>query len=117
MKPSFNNEKTKWLPLLNRIRQFYRNRILPARGLLGANVYFGKFVDSIPDGSIVLFPCRQTMLCCGIAGIVAFKNKAKARHHFRLEKLEEMTRQIEEAGYKSCQQTGRWNDCYLSGTE
>ncbi|MEJ2729734.1 MAG: SIS domain-containing protein [Deltaproteobacteria bacterium] len=117
MKPSSNNDKTGRLPILMRIRQFYDSRILGVRWLLGANVYFGKYVDSVPDGSIVFFPCRQTMLCCGIAGIVAFKNKPKARHDFRLESLEEMTRQIEAAGYKACQQTERWNDGYLSGGE
>ena len=117
MKPSLNKEKSGRLPLLSRFRQFCRNRILPARWLLGANVYFGKYVDSIPDGSIVFFPCRQTILCCGIAGIVTFKNKPKARHNFMLELLEEMARQIEAAGYSACQQTGSWNNCYLSGSE
>ena len=117
MKPSLKNKKTSRLPLLRRFRQFYRHRILPARWILGANVYFGKYIDSIPAGSIVFFPCRQTILCCGIAGIVAFKNKPKPRHNFRLESLEEMARQVEAAGYKACQQTNRWSDCYLSGNE
>ncbi len=108
---------TRRLPCLRRICNFYRKRILQARWLLEANVYFGKYVDRIPDGSIVFFPCRQTMLCCGIAGIVAFKNKPKERHNFNFESLEEMARQIEACGYQFCQQTDRWNDCYLSGSE
>ena len=108
---------TRRLPFLRRICNFYRKRILQARWLLEANVYFGKYVDRIPDGSIVFFPCRQTMLCCGIAGIVAFKNKPKERHNFNFESLEEMAGQIEASGYQSCQQTDRWNDCYLSGSE
>jgi glucosamine--fructose-6-phosphate aminotransferase (isomerizing) len=108
---------TAQLPFLRRIRHFSRNRILRARWLLGAKVYFGKYVDRVPNGSIVFFPCRQTMFCCGIAGIVAFKNKPKERHNFKLESLEEMARQIEAAGYQSCQQTERWDDCYLSGSE
>ena len=108
---------TRRLPFLRRIFNFYRNRILPARWLLGANIYFGKYIDRIPEGSIVFFPCRQTLFCCGIAGIVAFKNKAKARHNFNFESLEEMAGQIEASGYQSCQQTDRWNDCYLSGSQ
>jgi glucosamine--fructose-6-phosphate aminotransferase (isomerizing) len=112
-----NTEKTEQLPHLKRIRHFFHNRILSARWLLGVNVYFGKYVERVPDGSIVFFPCRQTILCCGIAGIVAFKNKPKERHNFKLESLEEMARKIEAAGYESCQQTHRWNECYLSGSE
>jgi glucosamine--fructose-6-phosphate aminotransferase (isomerizing) len=114
MKTSLN---TAQLPFLRRIRHFCRNRILRARWLLGANVYFAKYVGRVPNGSIVFFPCRQTILSCGIAGIVAFKNKPKQRHNFNLESLEEMARQIEAAGYQSCQQTDRWDDCYLSGSE
>jgi hypothetical protein len=117
MKSSVNTEKTEKLPLLKRIRLFCRNRILSLRWLLGVNVYFGKYVDRVPDGSIVFFPCRQTMLCCGIAGIIAFKNKPQERHNFKLESLEEMAGQIEAAGYESCRQTDRWKDCYLSGSE
>ena len=117
MKLSLNTEKTKRWPLLRRMRHFYRNRILRARWPFGANVYFAKYIDRLPDGSIVFFPCRQTTLCCGIAGIVAFKNKPKELHNFKFESLEEIARQIEAAGYQSCQQTGKWNDCYLSGSE
>jgi len=101
MKSSSKTEKTKRPTLLRRIRHFYRNRILRTRWLFGANVYFGKYVDRLPDGSIVFFPCSQTTLCCGIAGIVAFKNKPKERHNFKFESLEEMVRQIEDAGYQS----------------
>ncbi len=114
MKLSLN---TAQLPFLRRIRHFYRNCILRARWLLEAKVYFGKYVDRVPNGSIVFFPCRQTMLCCGIAGIVAFKNKPKERHSFNFESLAEMARVMEASGYQSCKQTDRWNDGYLGGSE
>ena len=114
MKLSLNSKHG---PFLKRIWCISRDRILQARRLLEANVYFGKYVDRIPDGSIVFFPCRQTMLCCGIAGIVAFKNKSKRHHNFNIESLEEAVRQMEASGYQSCRQTDSWNDCYLSGSE
>ncbi|MGD9239587.1 MAG: SIS domain-containing protein [Desulfobacterales bacterium] len=114
MKSSLNTAPQ---PFLRRIYNFCRKLILRIRWLLEANVYFGKYVDRVPNGSIVFFPCRQTMFCCGIAGIVAFKSKPQERHNFKLESLEEMVRQIEAAGYQSCQQTDRWKDCYLSGSE
>ena len=104
-------------PFLRRIRHFCRNRILPVRRLLEADVYFGKYVDRIPEGSIVFFPCRQTMLCCGIAGIVAFKNIPEEHHNFSFEPLEEMARQIEASGYQSCQQSDSWSDVYLGGSK
>ena len=104
-------------PFLRRIKNLSHDRILDVRRLLKANIYFGKYVDCVPDGSIVFFPCRQTMLCCGIAGIVAFKNKSKARHHSNFESLEEIVRQMEASGYRTCQQTDSWNDGYLSGSE
>ncbi|MCK5420326.1 MAG: hypothetical protein KAI93_17500, partial [Desulfobacterales bacterium] len=85
--------------------------------VLQANVYFGKHIHRVPDGAIVFFPCRETMLYCGIAGIVAFKNKPAMRHRFDLESLEKMARQIEAGGYQSCQQTDAWNECYLGGSE
>jgi hypothetical protein len=114
MKLSLN---TAQLPFLRRIRHFCRNRIPRARWLLEANVYFGKYVDRVPNGSIVFFPFRQTMLCCGIAGIVTFKNKPKERHNFNFEPLAEMAREMEVSGYQSCKQTDRWNDCYLGGSK
>jgi glucosamine--fructose-6-phosphate aminotransferase (isomerizing) len=117
MRSSLNTEKKERLPLLRRIRHFCRTRIIWAQRLFGTRVYFGKYVDQLPDGSIVFFPCRQTVLCCGIAGIVAFKNKPKERHNFKFESLEEIARQIEAAGYQSSQQTDEWHDGYLSGSE
>jgi hypothetical protein len=114
MKLSLN---TAQLLFLRRIGHFCRNRILQARWLLETHVYFGKYMARVPNGSIVFFPCRQTMFCCGIAGIVAFKNNPKERHNFNFKSLAEMAREIEACGYQSCQQTGRWDDCYLGGSE
>ena len=74
-------------------------------------------MERVPYGSIVFFPCSQTMVCCGIAGMVAFKNKPKGRHNFKVDAFGEKIRQIESTGYQSCQQTGKWQDGYLGGSE
>ena len=109
--------KTERRTLSRRIRHFCHTRLQQALRLLAASVYFGKYADRLPDGSLVFFPCRQTLLCCGIAGIVTFKSKPKARHDFKLDSLEGIVAEIEAAGYAPCQQHGRWNDCYLGGSE
>jgi glucosamine--fructose-6-phosphate aminotransferase (isomerizing) len=99
------------------IGKLFHNWVHQARLVLQADVYFGTHIHRVPDGAIVFFPCWETMLCCGIAGIVAFKNKPPMRRHFDLEALENRVRQIEAGGFQSCQRTDAWNDAYLGGGE
>ena len=107
----------RYAPLLKAIRAIYRRGVEWLRGFLTAGVYCGKFTDRVPDGSIIFFPCRQTTLNCGIAGIVAFKNKKSTTDGLDLDSLEELIRQIEAGGYQSCQQNQQWHDCYLGGND
>ncbi|MDH4206969.1 MAG: hypothetical protein OEV45_15725, partial [Desulfobacteraceae bacterium] len=58
-------------------------------GLL-ADVYFGKHMSSVPNHSFVFFPCHEHILCCGITGIVSFKNKKEAVDHADLAVLNGM---------------------------
>ena len=104
-------------PLLRSICTFFQLQVARVRALLAANVYFGKHIDRVPDGSIVFCPCRQTVLCCGIAGIVAIKNKNSAPGRLDLGSLEDLVRQIETSDYPSCAQADRWKGCYLGGRE
>lgn len=46
-------------------------------GLCADRIYFGRSLARVPAGAIVFFPCRPTLLACGLAGIVAFKQKKK----------------------------------------
>jgi glutamine---fructose-6-phosphate transaminase (isomerizing) len=39
------------------------------------NIFFGRALSELPENSIVFFPIMENTLCCGIAGIVAFKGK------------------------------------------
>ncbi len=104
-------------PLLRSIYDFFQLQVARVRALLAANVYFGKYIDRVPDGSIVFGPCRQTMLCCGIAGIVAIKNKKSTPSRLDLGSLEDLARQIETSDYRSCAQADRWKGFYLGGRE
>jgi glucosamine--fructose-6-phosphate aminotransferase (isomerizing) len=42
------------------------------------NIHIGRNPACLPPRSIVLFPCRQTILCCGLAGILVIKGAKKA---------------------------------------
>ena len=41
-------------------------------GFCADRIYFGRSLARGPAGAIVFFPCRPTLLACGLAGIVAF---------------------------------------------
>ncbi|MEN8780257.1 MAG: hypothetical protein ABF292_04035, partial [Desulfobacterales bacterium] len=46
-------------------------------GLCTDRIYFGRSLARVPSGAVVFFPCRPTLLACGLAGIVAFNQKKK----------------------------------------
>lgn len=102
--------------MLRRIHIFYGEWIHRTAMVLKATVYFGKYVGRVPHGSIVFFPCRQTTLGCGIAGMVAFKNKPVRAGDFNLESIKDMARQVEAASRQAPRQSGRFNDGYLGGS-
>ena len=60
--------------LKEKLSGFSRSIYSKALYLLLAEVYFGKNPASVPDNSIVFFPCSANILFCGFAGIVACKN-------------------------------------------
>jgi len=107
--------KRKLERILERVSVLGGDWIRRAASVLKANVYFGRYVSRVPEGSIVFFPCCQTILGCGIAGIVAFKNKPAKSSHFNLELLKEMARHVEASSAQSAGQNDRWNDRYLGG--
>jgi len=102
--------------ILWRIYTFCCNWIQQTGLVLNANIYFGRYIGQVPEGSIVFFPSRQTMLGCGIAGIVAFKSRPAKRSDFKLGLLKDMARQVEAGSRKSPVQNGRFNDRYLGGS-
>ena len=108
--------KTKSTRILKCLCAFYYNWLQWTASVLKANVYFGRYAGRVPGGSIVFFPCRQTMLGCGIAGIVAFKNQPARRSDFRLELLNDMVRQVEAGSRQLPRQNDGFSDCYLGGS-
>lgn len=94
-----------------------RHWVHQARLVLQADVYIGKHIQRVPHGAIVFFPCSATLLYCGIAGIVAFKNKPAVKRHLDLKSLEKKVCKVEAGGYSSCQPTNAWHETYLGGGE
>ncbi|MGD8971004.1 MAG: glutamine--fructose-6-phosphate aminotransferase, partial [Desulfobacterales bacterium] len=56
-------------------------------GLCANRIYFGRSLARVPAGAVVFFPCRPTLLACGLAGIVAFKQKQKGAQPVELENM------------------------------
>ena len=85
--------------------------------ILAADVYLGKHIDRLPAGSLVFFPYRETVLNCGIAALVSYKER-KAGH---LQKpsvfLDELVSQLEDLNFDSCKAAGDAGiaDRYLGG--
>jgi glucosamine--fructose-6-phosphate aminotransferase (isomerizing) len=112
------------MPYLSRLMSYLKSgayvffrQVERCRSLLSAHVYIGKFIERVPQGSIVFFPCRQTTFFCGIAGIVAFKNKKSTTDGLDLDSLENLIGQIEAGGYQSCAPAKRLDHDYLGGKE
>ena len=63
-------------------------------GCLLADVYFGKHMSGVPDGSMVFFPCRDNVLCCGLTGIVSFKKKNKTDSRIDITSLKDMLKKV-----------------------
>jgi len=81
-----------------------------------ANVYFGKHMSSAPHHSIVFFPCHEHVLCCGITGIVSFKNKKEAVDHADIDVLNGMVEKLESRLFQDCKNNNLcFNDHYLGG--
>jgi glucosamine--fructose-6-phosphate aminotransferase (isomerizing) len=81
-----------------------------------ADVYFGKHMSGVPNHSIVFFPCRENILCCGITGIVSFKNKKVADDPANLDVLSGILDKLEVRRFENCKQNNLClKDHYLGG--
>lgn len=70
--------------------------------LSAANVYIGKHLSLVPEGSLVFFPCTNSTLFCGLAGIVAFKHKETTDRVFDPSRLQQTVERITAQSYTAC---------------
>ncbi len=81
-------------------------------------LYFGRHLSCVPNRSIVFFPCHKNLLCCGITGIVSYKNKKKTLDTIDVESLRDMVETIEKNRFKDCKEGDLClKDYYLGGNE
>jgi len=78
------------------------HRLLRRPVLCGFKLYVGRHLRSVPDGSIVFFPCSANTLCCGLAGIVSIMSRGEADLSVDFAGLQERVEKIAGHDYLSC---------------
>jgi len=108
--------------LLNLAHIFFKGTWLAWHRLhriLTAEVYFGRSPTGVPPGSVVFFPIQPSILGCGIAAIVSYKNSRPTQSPQSAAWLVEMVKPIECQGCKTCHKndfTGL-DENYLGGKD
>ncbi|MBW2602088.1 MAG: hypothetical protein JRD47_09240 [Deltaproteobacteria bacterium] len=60
-------------------------------------LYFCRSLRNVPEGSVVVFPYDETVISCGITGILAFKRPFPAANHSGdVRQLEQMVESLSE---------------------
>ncbi len=72
--------------------------------MLTAEVYFGKNPGRVPGRAVILFPCCNTVLCCGIAGMVSYKAPSSSPAPVDMARLDELVTRIENQDAEACRQ-------------
>ena len=61
---------------------------------LSTNLYFCKSIHKVPVNSIVFFPINNTVLNCGLAGMISYKFKKKQDSLFRISDIDDLMKVI-----------------------
>jgi glutamine---fructose-6-phosphate transaminase (isomerizing) len=104
----------------HRIKPDPSGRFLRIRQFLSSfskfHVFLGKHPGTVRGPAIILFPCNDLLLACGLTGIICFKTKTTAPVEDQITSLEKLTRAIGDHGHDLC--TGRnlsLKEKYLGG--
>jgi glucosamine--fructose-6-phosphate aminotransferase (isomerizing) len=86
--------------------------------MLSAEVHIGRHPGSLSAGSLVFFPVLSNRLCCGLAGIVAFKRKTHAPTGADLDAFERTVAGMASRTLDACDAAGmNLAAAYLGGVE
>ncbi len=72
--------------ILRKIKTFLKTKCV-------TGLYFGRSLETVPEGSVVLFPYDPAVVSCGITGILAFKRRSV--HTADLSPVQEIGRKVE----------------------
>ncbi|WP_231715610.1 SIS domain-containing protein [Desulfosarcina widdelii] len=79
-------------------------------------ICWGRHPSRVHGPAIILFPCSASLVCCGLAGIIAVKGKSKGKIDIDLAGLENRIDAVAMSGLQSCaRQTDAVADGYLAG--
>lgn len=79
-------------------------------------ICWGRHPSRVQGPAVILFPCSASLLCCGLAGIIAVKGKTKNKVDVDLAGLEKRIDAVAGAGLQSCaRETDAVADGYLAG--
>ncbi len=75
--------------ILQTIRGFFKT-------ITTTGFYFGRSLQSVPEGSVVIFPYNAYVFSCGITGVLAFKGRSAEKDRFSLQDLEQKVKSLSE---------------------
>ena len=90
-------------PKIRKIKHNFNMLKIIIKWIRKNRVYFGKSLASVPDGAMVIFPCRLTTFCCGLAGIVAFKHKSRVDRKLDLQAMRKAVEIMQTRRLSDCQ--------------
>ena len=73
------------------------------RSVLKYDIFWGRHAGSVPQGSVIFFPCHSNLFCCGLAGIVSIKHKEQSRPSVDTSELHGRVQKIESCTFIDCQ--------------
>ena len=82
----------------------FRTLFNKLRTCLNSRIYIGKHPTSVPDKSVIFFPCADNVLNCGLVSIVCIKKGIDTEAHFQMPDFEKITTTISDHGYDQCLQ-------------
>jgi len=81
-------------------------------------LYFGRCLESVPGGSLVLFPCHPLVFNCGITGILAFKKRSGKKVDKLAQELQQKVENFSECTWDRLEEKGLGqSEHYLGGEE
>jgi glucosamine--fructose-6-phosphate aminotransferase (isomerizing) len=81
------------------------------------NIYLGRDPQSVPSGSIIIFPMMRDTLLCGLAGILVFKRDDSVQIRDIIKSLSDCFERIENCGMESLLNKSIPTNKYLGGPD